>query len=70
MALYAGMDLHSSNTYLGIMDDKFKRVFNKRLRNDLSLIIANLEPFREELKGIPARPRTPHLTPKTDPAAL
>ena len=52
MSLYAGMDLHSSNTYLGIMDDKFKRVFNKRLKNDLSLILANLEPFREELNGI------------------
>jgi transposase len=52
MSLYAGMDLHSSNTYLGIMDDKFKRVFSKRLRNDISLIIASLEPFREELEGI------------------
>jgi len=52
MSLYAGMDLHSTNTYLGIMDNKFKRVFKKRLNNDLSLIIANLEPFREALKGI------------------
>ena len=52
MALYAGTDLHSSNTYLGVMDDKFKRVFKKRLKNDLSLILASLEPFREELDGI------------------
>ena len=52
MSLYAGMDLHSSNTYVGIMDDKFKRVFKKRLKNDLSLILASLEPFRDELKGI------------------
>ena len=52
MALYAGMDLHSSNTYLGIMDDKFKRVFKKKLRNDLSLILGTLEPFREQLAGI------------------
>lgn len=47
MALYAGMDLHSSNTYLGIMDEKFQRVFKKRLKNDLSLILASLEPFNE-----------------------
>jgi transposase len=52
MTLYAGMDLHSSNTYVGIMDDKFKRVFKTRLKNDLSLILASLEPFRDELKGI------------------
>jgi len=52
MALYAGMDLHSRNTYLGVLDHKFKRVFNKRLNNDLSLILATLEPFREELQGI------------------
>jgi len=52
MALYAGTDLHSSNTYLGIMGDKFKRVFKKGLKNDLSMILSNLEPFREELNGI------------------
>ena len=52
MSLYAGMDLHSSNTYLGIMDDKFKRVFKKRLKNDLSLILSTLEPYREDLNGI------------------
>lgn len=52
MALYAGMDLHSRNTYLGVLDHKFKRVFNKRLNNDLSLILATLEPFRKELQGI------------------
>jgi transposase len=52
MALYAGMDLHSRNTYLGVLDHKFKRVFNKRLNNDLSLILSTLEPFREQLQGI------------------
>jgi transposase len=34
------------------MDEKFKRVFKKRLKNDLSLILASLEPFRKELDGI------------------
>ena len=52
MALYAGMDLHSRNTYLGVLDHRFKRVFNKRIKNDLSLILRTLEPFREELRGI------------------
>jgi len=52
MELYAGMDLHSRNTYLGILDQDFKRVFRKRLNNDVSLILGALEPFRKELRGI------------------
>ena len=30
-ALYAGSDLHSNNNFLGIMDEKGKRIFKKRL---------------------------------------
>jgi transposase len=52
MELYAGMDLHSRNTYVGILDRDFKRVFRKRLNNDVSLILGALEPFRKELRGI------------------
>ena len=36
MALYAGLDLHSRNTYLGILDGNFKRVFKKKIANDLN----------------------------------
>jgi hypothetical protein len=35
MQLYAGLDLHSRNTYIGIMDKEFKRVFGKRVVNKL-----------------------------------
>ena len=31
MELYAGLDLHSRNTFIGIMDKKFKRLFGKRV---------------------------------------
>ena len=47
MQLYAGLDLHSRNTYIGIMDKEFKRV-----SNDLPLIIKTLEAFQGQLKGI------------------
>ncbi len=40
MELYAGLDLHSRNTYIGIMDDAFNRVFKKRVAN--SVTICNL----------------------------
>ena len=51
MELYAGLDLHSRNTYIGIMDKEFKRVFGKRVSNDLPLIIKTLEPFQDQLQG-------------------
>jgi hypothetical protein len=39
MQLYAGLDLHSRNTYIGIKDKEFKRVFGKRVSNNLPLIL-------------------------------
>ena len=51
MELYAGLDLHSRNTYIGIMDDAFNRVFKKRVSNDLDHIFHTLKPFKKRLKG-------------------
>jgi transposase len=52
MQLYAGLDLHSRNTYIGIMDNKFKRIFGKRVSNKLPVILETLAPFHDQLKGI------------------
>jgi transposase len=52
MQLYAGLDLHSRNTFIGIMDKEFKRVFAKRVSNNLPLITKTLEPFQDQLQGI------------------
>jgi transposase len=52
MQLYAGLDLHSRNTYIGILDREFNRIFKKRVSNDLKLILKALNPFRSELKGL------------------
>jgi len=52
MELYAGLDLHSRNTYIGIMDKEFKRVFAKRVVNKLPVILNTLKPFENQLKGI------------------
>lgn len=51
MELYAGLDLHSRNTYIGIMDDTLNRVFKKRVVNDLDQILHILKPFKKRLKG-------------------
>ena len=50
MQLYAGLDLHSRNTYIGIMDQEFKRLFGKRVLNKLPVILDTLSPFRDQLK--------------------
>jgi transposase len=52
MKLYAGFDLHSSNTYLAIVDEKGKRVFKKKLRNDPDLILGELKPYRKRIAGV------------------
>ena len=51
MELYAGLDLHSRNTNIGIMDDTLNRVFKKCVPNDLDQILQTLAPFQKRLKG-------------------
>ena len=52
MQLYACLDLHSRNTYIGILDKELQRVFSKRVSNKLPLILKTLAPFQDQLKGI------------------
>jgi hypothetical protein len=33
MKVYAGIDLHSSNNYIGIINEKDERLYQKRLPN-------------------------------------
>ncbi|MDO9580097.1 MAG: hypothetical protein Q7J06_05960 [Bacteroidales bacterium] len=48
MKAYAGIDLHSTNNYIGIINDKDQRLFKKRLPNNLDVILSALEPFQQE----------------------
>lgn len=52
MELYAGIDLHSSNIYLGILDGGNKRIFGKRLPNCIEKIKMALEPFKKDITNI------------------
>ena len=52
MELYAGIDLHSSNIYLGILDGRHKRIFGKRLPNRIEKIKMALEPFKKDITDI------------------
>jgi transposase len=52
MKLYAGIDLHSTNNYVGIIDEQDHRVFKQKLSNSLGVLLTSLEPFKEDLIGV------------------
>lgn len=52
MGLYGGIDLHSTNSYLSIIDGADRVVVEGRAPNELDLILRTLEPYRGELVGI------------------
>ncbi len=52
MRLYVGEDLHANNNFLAMVDQKGKRVEQKKLPNDLSVILEVLKPHQKEIVGI------------------
>ena len=52
MQHYCGIDLHSNNHVVVVIDEEDKRVFEKRLSNDLSLTLSALSAYRETLHGV------------------
>jgi transposase len=52
MSHYCGIDLHSNNHVVVVIDEQDKRVFEKRISNDLSLTLKALLPYRTSLQGI------------------
>lgn len=52
MKLYAGIDLHSTNCYIGVVDEKGKKVAKGRPRNEMEDIMSILSPRAEDLAGI------------------
>lgn len=49
---YSGIDLHSNNSVVTVMDDDDRVVAEKRLPNDLAKIVGLLMPWREEMAGV------------------
>lgn len=52
MKTYAGIDLHSSNNYIGIINEQDQRLYGKRIPNELDRVLMALEPFRDTLQGV------------------
>ena len=52
MGYYVGIDLHSNNNFIGIIDQENRRVFKKKSINDLSEITKTLYTYKREIQGI------------------
>ena len=52
MTFYCGIDLHSNNHVICVIDDKDKRVFEQKLGNHSELTIRALSKYKKRLKAI------------------
>src|SRR3972149_1987304 len=52
MKLYGGIHLHSNNSVLVLIDEEDRVIYEKRLRNDLALILGELASYRKKLAGL------------------
>jgi transposase len=52
MELYCGVDLHSTNSYLAVLDEQLRPVLGRRVPNRLEVILEALEPFREQIQAV------------------
>ena len=59
MKLYSGIDLHSTNSYLAIIDESGKRIFKEKLPNDIVTITEKLSLYSGTRKvSLSNRPTT------------
>lgn len=52
MNLYAGIDLHSNNNFIGVIDEQDQRLYSKRHDNRLDCVLSALRPFQSKLQGV------------------
>jgi transposase len=52
MSYYVGIDLHSNNNFIGIIDKKDSRILSIKLPNELGLVLKTLKPFKRQIKGV------------------
>lgn len=52
MQLYCGIDLHSNNIMVSLIDDTERLISEQRLDNNLQTIAQHLQAFAQDLAGI------------------
>jgi len=52
MQLYCGIDLHSNNSLISVIDSNDRVIAEKRLDNKLELIHHYLSPYQDDIRGV------------------
>ncbi len=52
MKLYGAVDLHGNNSVLVVMDEQDRVVYERRLPNELPMILSELAPYRKNVEAI------------------
>lgn len=52
MGVYGGIDLHSNNQVVALVDGAGELVYRRRLGNELEKVVQELAPYRERLVGV------------------
>jgi transposase len=52
MTLYCGIDLHSNNHVVVVIDEEDRRIVEKRVPNSLDCTLSLLAPYRQEIAGV------------------
>jgi transposase len=52
MKLYGGIDLHSNNSVIALLDEQDQVVYRRRLPNDLATILGELAPYQGAIEGL------------------
>jgi transposase len=52
MPLYGGIDLHANNSVVVLLNEQDEVIYQKRLPNDLLMLLKQLAPYHAELKGL------------------
>jgi hypothetical protein len=52
MQLYCGIDLHSNNSMISLIDDNDRLISEIRLNNNRDTITQHLQPYADDISGI------------------
>ncbi len=52
MEVYGGIDLHSNNNVVVLLDEEDRIIYRKRLPNDLKAVLQELSPYRNRIVGL------------------
>lgn len=52
MKMYVGIDLHSNNNYVAVLDEELNTLVCRRLRNQMDQVLKFLEPYRDNIVAV------------------